>query len=419
MVPASDFGHVFEMAGKRQTAQHDDGLRHVIVDLVALLLGERTAAYAQIVDFTLVKFGRRRRELEAPRVVRRQRVRRAAHVHVLRLVGEELFGRRQRHRGRAVHAAKFLPRNADAIVKRAQPRALRDAFHPFNPLGRHEFTADIALGDKRIIGIEFGVLRIQRRFECPPVAARGDRFPVLDLGIAFEHFETRPDFVDAVANGLELGRLVDYVFGRGNLAAVVQPTRDMHCLPFVFAETEFAVRPLRCLARRARQHHRELGHALAMPAGIRRFRVNCAGDQLDESVEQVFLRLQQAPRLDRHRGSARKRLDERYQLVRKRLVGRLAREHAPEREHADDFLLAIVQRDRSEPDAAGAEHFERPCEIERRLISVTRPQGGDPGLALTRRAGNQIGRIAVDVQSRERPGSVGGRGPPVHVRGTQ
>ena len=54
----------------------------------------------------------------------------------------------------------------------------------------------------------------------------------------FKHLEAHAHFVDAVVEGFQLGRLVDHVFRRRHLAAVVQPGGDVDRFPFLVVELE-------------------------------------------------------------------------------------------------------------------------------------------------------------------------------------
>jgi hypothetical protein len=112
-----------------------------------------------------------------------------------------------------------------------------------------------------------------------------------DFGIALEHFKTHPHLVDAVINGFEFGRLVDHVFRRGDLAAIMQPGRDMHGFPFFRVELEVLIRSARFGAGGPCQHLGEFRHAGAVTAGVRTFGVNRAGNQLDEGGKKLLLSL--------------------------------------------------------------------------------------------------------------------------------
>jgi len=118
--------------------------------------------------------------------------------------------------------------------------------------------------------------------------------------------------MNAVANGFELGRLVDHIFGRGDLATIVQPTGDMQGLPLRVVQVEMGPRRVLAAARRFGQHPGQIGYALAVPAGVRAFGVNGAGDQLNKSFEQVLLLLDQPVAFNGQRRAAGDRFHQRH-----------------------------------------------------------------------------------------------------------
>jgi hypothetical protein len=61
----------------------------------------------------------------------------------------------------------------------------------------------------------------------PPHFRAGPAARSADLRIALEDLEAGVDQVDAVEEGLQLGRLVDHMHGRRDLAAVVQQAGDL------------------------------------------------------------------------------------------------------------------------------------------------------------------------------------------------
>ena len=99
-----------------------------------------------------------------------------------------------------------------------------------------------------------------------------------DFGVAFQDLKTHADFVNAVVERFQLGRLVDDVFRRGDLAAIVQPGGDVQCFPFVFIETEVLVQAAVLFAGSARQHFGEFRDAGAVAAGIGTLGINRSGD---------------------------------------------------------------------------------------------------------------------------------------------
>jgi hypothetical protein len=122
-------------------------------------------------------------------------------------------------------------------------------------------------------------------------AGNGDGLQAGDFGIAFEHLEAHAYFVDAVVEGFELGRLVDHVFRRRHLAAIVQPGGDVHRFPFLLAELEILVRSAAFGAGGACQHLGQFRHAGAVAAGVGALGVDGAGDQLMKASNSIFCAL--------------------------------------------------------------------------------------------------------------------------------
>ena len=271
---------------------------------------------------------------------------------MLRLVGQQRLRGRERGGRRPFLPLPFLPRDSESIVQRALPRALCDAAQSLDATGRHRLAALVAARNEREVVVERRKLRLKAGRERRFVAAGRARLPIRDLRVALQHFEAGADFVNAVAQGLELGRLVDDVLGRGHLAAIVQPACDVHRLPFVLAQREVAEGSVARIARGAREHFREHRHALAMPAGVGRFGVDRGGHELDERFEERLLRGDQAAGLDRDRRHARKLLDKRDDL---RLD--VLRAHGPveQRQHTFDLSRPIAQRNGEQPDVTAAE----------------------------------------------------------------
>ena len=151
-----------------------------------------------------------------------------------------------------------------------------------------------------------------------------------------------------VADGLELGRLVDDVFGGGDLAAVVQPARDVQLVPAGLVQREIPEGAVGHLARSPRQHLGEHRHALAMAAGVRGFRINGRCDQLDERVEQPLLRFDQHVVVDGHRGLRSQRFDQRHDGRVERYDLACSVFGIDELHHADHHAFMIFKRHRQE-----------------------------------------------------------------------
>ena len=170
-----------------------------------------------------------------------------------------------------------------------------------------------------------------------------------DLGVAQQHFVARVDQGDAVEDGFQLGGLVDHVHRRGDLAAVVQQAGQPQLLAVVVAHPEIGQRPRLRRVHGVGQHHRQLGHELAMASRVRRLFIDADIDQVDQRFEQLFqLRDQQLIR-QRHGRLRGQRLDE-------ALVGggkgahlaRLAILGIDQLQHADQVALVVAHRHRQD-----------------------------------------------------------------------
>ena len=84
--------------------------------------------------------------------------------------------------------------------------------------------------------------------------------------------------MNTVGNSFQLGCLVDHIFGGCNLAAVMQPSRNMQFVPLVRSEIEIFIDAFGAFGGRLSQHFRELRHALAMPTSVGRFGVDGGRD---------------------------------------------------------------------------------------------------------------------------------------------
>ena len=108
--------------------------------------------------------------------------------------------------------------------------------------------------------------------------------------------------MNAVVIGLKLGGLVDHIFRGGDLAAVVQPGPDAKLAPGLFTtESEISQRAFRSLLGRPGQHHRQLGHPLAVATRVGTLGINRSGQEGDHRIDQLLLGLEQLGALDAHR----------------------------------------------------------------------------------------------------------------------
>ena len=161
-----------------------------------------------------------------------------------------------------------------------------DFLDPFDSFRGHEFTADVGFGDKGEVLVQLGQVFIQfgAEFLRFPFAI-GHGLQVIDLRFAFDHFKTGADFMDAVIDGFQLGRLVDHVFRRRYLAAIVKQPGDLQFVPFGLIEIEIGVWSVLGLAYGLDQHHGQFRDPLAVSARIGRFGVDGRRDQFDERIK--------------------------------------------------------------------------------------------------------------------------------------
>ena len=164
-----------------------------------------------------------------------------------------------------------------------------------------------------------------------------------------QHLEAGVDQVDAVEDGLQLGGLVDHVHRGRDLAAVVQQAGQPQFAAVGVVHAEPRQRPAARRMRGLGQHHGQLGHELAVTAGVRRFFVDADVDQVDQGFEQAFELLDQLLVGQRHRGLGRQGFDE-------ALVGlgegadraALAVLGIDQLEHAHQLALVVGHRHRQE-----------------------------------------------------------------------
>ncbi len=89
----------------------------------------------------------------------------------------------------------------------------------------------------------------------------------------------------------------------------------MQLVPLVFRETEIAERSLLAVVSRFGEHARQDRDALAVPVRVGRLGVDRAGQDLNEGLQQVPLRFEQSPVVQRHRGVGGKRLHVGHRLL--------------------------------------------------------------------------------------------------------
>jgi hypothetical protein len=158
----------------------------------------------------------------------------------------------------------------------------------------HGFAADIGLAQEFPVFIQHadfvvivlpdcrirGAVRFLAQFQLP--AQR------VNLGVALEHLEARVDQMDAIKQGLQLGRLVHDMHRRGDLATIVQEAGNLQLVAIAVVHPEGRQRSFVGFVGGLGQHHGQGRHALAMAAGIGRLFVNRQVDQVDQGLEQFF-----------------------------------------------------------------------------------------------------------------------------------
>ena len=306
VVAAGVLRNVAEVLRPGQRLEHLDRGHDVVIDDFALLRVERAPRDAEVLDFIL------RQEVHA----RSRRVGPAVR-------GRDLAHARLRLRRHPFPACIAAAQELAVLVQASQalPQPFADQAFALGPGG------------------------VQRR-----VVAQSQPLPQrIDLGVALEHFEPRIDQADAVEYGLELGGLVDHVHRRGDLAAVVQHAGDPELVAVLVAHRERRQRSVFRVVGGFREHHRELGHALAMAPRVGRLLVDRGVDELDERFEQLLELVDERPVGKRYGRLRRERLREAPVGLREH--GDLAglRHHAvDELQHADDLALVVLHRHREE-----------------------------------------------------------------------
>ena len=129
---------------------------------------------------------------------------------------------------------------------------------------------------------------------------------MLNFRIAPQHLKAGAYLVDAVVDEFELGGLVHDVLGAGDLTAVVQPGAQVELVALFLAHLEAAIGAVGFRAHAVGQHGGQLGHALAMAAGVGALGIDGVCHEPDHGVQQLLLRLDQLAGLDGHGQHARK-----------------------------------------------------------------------------------------------------------------
>ena len=149
-------------------------------------------------------------------------------------------------------------------------------------------VAGIALGDKSKVffklfdfGYEFGLKVL---FGVNIVQAL---LEIFDMGIAAQDFKTIADFVNAVENGFKLGCLVDNIFRRGDLTAVMQPRGNVKRVPVIGTHFKGFEVTGGFLNGSGSKEPGNDGNPLAMAAGIRRLGIDGTRKHFNERFQEL------------------------------------------------------------------------------------------------------------------------------------
>ena len=144
MMPASNLRHGAQMFREGQALQHDDRLRDMIVDAVAFLFGQCSAADAQIIDLAPVHLVLGHIDLEAPRIVLCDHVFCLMRRDVVIPVCQQRFLDRQDRLRHTVHAPLLFIGNANTVAE-CSPPSTPGNFPDARDLCRlHELAAFVA-----------------------------------------------------------------------------------------------------------------------------------------------------------------------------------------------------------------------------------------------------------------------------------
>ena len=311
VVGGGNFGHPGPLRGPGQAFEHDVGLHDVVVDFEAVFVGQRAPPGGQVVELAHVLLGGGQLHVKAVHVARvalfHGGFALAPGHHVFGPVGQQGLCHGQ---GGGLglgfgQAAGLFGGQAQAVVKVALPGLPGNGLQAGQGFIGHELTAHVALGHKGKVALQLGVARVALGLAGGGVGPGGQALQVGNFGVAPQHLKTGAHLVDAVVNDLQLGGLVHDVFGAGDLAAVVQPGAQVELVALLVAHAKVGVGAAGVGAQAVHQRGGQLGHALAVTAGVGAFGVDGVGHEADDGIEQVFLRGHQLPGFDGHGQHAR------------------------------------------------------------------------------------------------------------------
>ncbi len=171
------------------------------------------------------------------------------------------------------------------LAVRAADSARRDRAHAGHVLVGHPLAAAIRFAQKRAVDVECGELGAIARFGRRLVFACSNRLQSRDVRVARGELEPRLDQRHPVEDSGELGRLVNHVHRRRDLAAVVQQRGKPELPPLGLAHVVVGERPGAGAVSGFGEHHRQLRNAPAMTARVRALLVDRVVDQPHQAFE--------------------------------------------------------------------------------------------------------------------------------------
>jgi len=125
-----------------------------------------------------------------------------------------------------------------------------DGGDPLLVCGAHRFAADVDVAQEGPIIVELREARLQlflqgtfrRRILLP--AQRQLAAQHGDFGITFQDFEAGVDGMNSIIKGMQLGRLVDNMHGRRDLAAIVEQAGNFEFIEILPVHAELGERAL-------------------------------------------------------------------------------------------------------------------------------------------------------------------------------
>ena len=194
---------------------------------------------------------------------------------------------------------RFVTSSSGEEARLRRPPALRQRY--LRAICAHALQVRVAHAIRRRCWCGAGT-RGRRRSRARRAASAGLPRAELDLGVALEHLEARVDELDAVEDRLQLGRLVDHVHRRGDLAAVVQQAGDLELVAVALGHREIArAGPRSQRSTASASIIVSVGTRSQWPPVYGRLVVDRGVDELDERLEQLLELVDQQPVGERDR----------------------------------------------------------------------------------------------------------------------